>query len=320
MMPESGSGPNQILKGLEARSILAIPLGSGGPRSHGLKRLKAFLRIIRPINCLMTGSAVIIGAMIALTIPGPMGIIHRLPLGFSTGFLLTGASMAVNDYYDRHIDAINEPGRPIPSGLIRPWEALFLTAALSALGLLAAHSTSRECFAIALASLAISLLYSTRGKRTGLIGNLMVSACVAIPFIYGGFVAGRGLEPLLGLFASMAFLSNAGREVTKGIADAEGDGARGIRTVAVARGNRKAAELALAFFSLAAALSAIPPILGLVSAWYIPLAIAADLGFLRSSLRVLRNPARPEALRAKRSALLWMALGMAAFLAGSLIR
>ncbi|MEM2988729.1 MAG: geranylgeranylglycerol-phosphate geranylgeranyltransferase [Candidatus Bathyarchaeia archaeon] len=294
--------------------------GGGTDRSHGLERLKAFLRIIRPINCLMTGLAVLVGTLIALAIPGPEGVNHRLPLGFSTGFLLTGASMAVNDYYDRHIDAINEPDRPIPSGLVKPWEALALTVVLAALGLLAAHSTSPECFMIALASLAISLLYSTKGKRTGLIGNLMVSACVAIPFLYGGFVAGRGLEPLLVIFASMAFLSNAGREVTKGIADAEGDRARGIRTVAVAKGNRTAAELALALFSLAVALSAIPPFSGLVSAWYIPPVVVADLGFLRSSLRVLRNPSRPEALKAKGSALLWMALGMAAFLAGSLIR
>lgn len=296
-------------------------MGSGGrDGGHGLERLKAFLGIIRPINCLMTGSAVLIGALIALAGPWPEGVAHRLPLGFSTGFLLTGASMAVNDYYDRHIDAINEPGRPIPSGLIRPWEAIALAAALAALGLLAAHLTSPECLAIALASFAISLLYSTRGKRTGLIGNLMVSACVAIPFIYGGFAIGRGFDPLLGIFASMAFLSNAGREVVKGIADAEGDRARGIRTVAVAKGNRIAAELALALFASAVALSPIPPLLGLVSAWYAPPVIAADLGFLRSSIKVLRDPTRPEALRAKRSALLWMALGMAAFLAGSSLR
>lgn len=292
---------------------------AGGGR--GLERAKAFLRLIRPVNCLMTGAAVLIGALIALSCQGGRGdIAHRLLLGSSTGFLLTGASMAVNDYCDRHIDAINEPGRPIPSGLVRPGEALALAAALAALGLSAALATGPECLAIALASLAISLLYSTAGKRTGLPGNLLVSACVAIPFIYGGFAAGRGLGPSLGVFASMAFLSNAGREVTKGIADIEGDGARGVRTVAVARGGRAAAALALAFFALAVALSAIPPLLGLVSAWYLPPVIAADLGFLRSSLRVLRNPTRPEALGAKRSALAWMALGMIAFLAGSCLR
>ena len=38
--------------------------------------------------------------------------------GFGTGFMLTAAAMTINDYYDRTIDAINEPTRPIPSGLI----------------------------------------------------------------------------------------------------------------------------------------------------------------------------------------------------------
>lgn len=292
----------------------------GRERGRGPERLWAFLRLIRPINCLMMGFAVLVGASIALAGSKPEGMGPRLLLGFSTGFLLTGASMAINDYYDRDIDAINEPGRPIPSGLVKPREALVLTAALAALGLSAAHLTGPNCLAMALLSIAVSFSYSTKGKRTGLAGNLLVSACVAIPFIYGGFAAGRGLGPLLGIFASMAFLSNAGREVTKGIADVEGDRTRGVRTVAVARGGRAAAALASALFGMAVALSAIPPLLGLVSPWYIPPVAAADLGFLHSSLRLIRNPARDEALKAKNLALLWMALGMVAFLAGPSLR
>ena len=35
-----------------------------------------------------------------------------------TGPLVCAASQAVNDWYDRHVDAINEPNRPIPSGRI----------------------------------------------------------------------------------------------------------------------------------------------------------------------------------------------------------
>ena len=33
-----------------------------------------------------------------------------------SGPLLTGYTQTINDYYDREIDAINEPYRPIPSG------------------------------------------------------------------------------------------------------------------------------------------------------------------------------------------------------------
>ena len=33
-----------------------------------------------------------------------------------SGPLLTGYTQTINDYYDKDIDAINEPNRPIPSG------------------------------------------------------------------------------------------------------------------------------------------------------------------------------------------------------------
>ena len=36
-----------------------------------------------------------------------------------SGPLLTGYTQTINDYYDREIDAINEPNRPIPSGAAR---------------------------------------------------------------------------------------------------------------------------------------------------------------------------------------------------------
>lgn len=39
-----------------------------------------------------------------------------------SGPLLAGFTQTINDYYDREIDAINEPYRPIPSGAIPLWQ------------------------------------------------------------------------------------------------------------------------------------------------------------------------------------------------------
>ena len=65
----------------------------------------------------------------------------------------------------------------------------------------------------------------------------MVSANVAVPFIYGGFaVESTSMFPLL-IFALLAFLSSLGREVVKGIVDVPGDAAKGVRSIAVTRGN-----------------------------------------------------------------------------------
>src|SRR5271157_2405888 len=70
-------------------------------------------------------------------------------LGFSTGFTLAAASMVINDYYDRQIDAINEPNRPIPSGLIKPNYALWFASILTVVGFVTSYLTNIFCLATA---------------------------------------------------------------------------------------------------------------------------------------------------------------------------
>ncbi|MBS7624182.1 MAG: geranylgeranylglycerol-phosphate geranylgeranyltransferase [Candidatus Bathyarchaeia archaeon] len=280
------------------------------------RKLIGAIKIIRPVNCLMMGLAVLVGAFISV---GGFTVNHNainLALGFIAASTLTGASMAINDYYDREIDAINEPSRPIPSGLIKPMESIALATLLSLIGLISAALTNLMCLLLASLSWLISVLYSAVGKRTGLLGNFLVSACVSLPFIYGG-VALKGLiEPYTALFAALAFLANTGREITKGIVDVEGDRAKGIKTLALLYGSRRAAQSASAFFISAVLLSPIPLIFGLASIWFLPPLITTDIGFIYSSIRLLRSPTRENARKVKNTVLIWMAVGLIAFISG----
>ena len=283
-----------------------------------LARLSGFVRLIRPPNCLMMGFAVVVGAAVAVGgFPGEAAWL-RLSFGFLTGFSLLAASNALNDYWDREIDAINEPGRPIPSGIVRPGEALVLSAVLTVLGLALAWLTGPKCFITAILAASIADSYVTLGKKTGLPGNAMVSLCVAIPFIYGSLITAGGVEPLVAVFATMAFLANLGREVNKGIADIPGDSSKGIMTVAVRHGPKAAAILASACYLCAVGLSALPPLFSLVSWPYIPLVALADAGFIWASISIMRDHGRANARRVKNVVLLWMTTGMLAFLLGSL--
>ncbi|MBS7648868.1 UbiA family prenyltransferase, partial [Candidatus Bathyarchaeota archaeon] len=124
------------------------------------------IRIIRPINSLMMGFAVIVGAFLAAQGLISENDVANLVLGSITAITLTGASMAINDYYDRDIDAVNEPNRPIPSGLIKPWESIVVAAALTMIGLTSATLTNLLCLLIASFSWIVSVTYSTFGKRT----------------------------------------------------------------------------------------------------------------------------------------------------------
>ncbi|OGD53751.1 hypothetical protein A3K81_05755 [Candidatus Bathyarchaeota archaeon RBG_13_60_20] len=276
----------------------------------------ALLEITRPVNSLMVGLAIIVGAAVTGG-ASIMGDPWVLLLAFVTGSTLTGASMAVNDYFDRGVDAVNEPGRPIPSGRVTPAEALALTGLLSMVGLAASYLVSAQAIAIAGFSWVVMAAYSAWGKRTGFPGNLMVSTCIALPFIYGGVLTGRmGVSLYFGL---MAFLSNTGREVAKGIVDMEGDRGLGVKTVAVSRGSRVASRLAATFFLAAAATSVAPVFLGLVSLWYTPFVVVTDLGLIYGGYSLVKDPSRENSRRVKNRVLILMLVGLAGFAAGSLL-
>src|SRR4030067_363556 len=234
-----------------------------------MRRVIGYVRLMRPINCVMMGFAGFGGAVLANP-AFAVGDWLKIAYGFLTGFTLCAAAMVVNDYYDRAIDAVNEPSRPIPSGLVSSREALVLGFVLTVVGFVVAFLTSVLCLGVAAVSWVIVVAYVTVGKRTGLLGNFLVSACVATPFIYGsGAVLDWG--PLNGvLFASVGFPPNTGRKITKGIVDVKGDAAEGVKTLAVRYGERNAAVAATVFYVSAVALTPLPWVLGLVSFWFIP--------------------------------------------------
>jgi len=272
-----------------------------------------FAALIRVPNSALMGVAVLAGAAVA----GGFGALAASPakatLGFATAFLLTAASMVLNDLYDIDIDRVNAPHRPLPSGRVSAREARALFAALSAAGLAASLAISATCFLIALSSWVLSTAYNVRLKRTGLPGNAVVSYNVAVPLPFGAAVAGS-LSLKVALFFAMVFLSCIGREVAKGIADVEGDRMAGVRTVAVTMGPRAAAAVSSIAIAAAVALSPLPYALGLAGPAYLALVLTAAAVFAYSVALLLADPSRETALRAKSAMLAAMALGLAAFL------
>ena len=278
-------------------------------------KANGFLRLMRPLNCIVMSFAVLVGA----SLTGLNGLHwQNLVYGVVTAFTLTGAAMAVNDYYDFDIDKINEPKRPLPNGEVSKKEALALTGVLTAIGLVAALVISLYCLAFAFAAWVIMVTYTTVGKRSGFAGNLLVSACVAAPFLYGSLAAVNAVRYNILLFASMAFLSNTGREIAKGIVDIQGDSLHGIKTLAVRFGDRKAALAAAAFFVLAVCLSPLPLIFKLVSIWFVPFVLVTDVGLVWCSVSLLSNSSRENARQVKKLVLFLFVFGLLSFIFGTL--
>ena len=286
-----------------------------------MNKLGGFIRLIRPVNCIMMGFAVLVGAVLAAAPQFSTVNWLNILFGFLTGFTFCAAAMVINDYYDRKIDAINEPQRPIPSGLVKTREALAFMAALIVVGfvfavLVSPLSFGVLCFGVAAISLAITATYITVGKRSGLPGNFLVSICVAIPFIYGSVTAIGTVGLNVVLFASMAFLSNTGREITKGIVDVKGDSAEGVKTLAVRFGEKNAAIVAVAFYIFAVALTPITWVLGLVGIWFIPFVLVTDIGLVVCSALLLLDHSREKARKIKKVVLYLFLVGLLAYIFG----
>lgn len=275
-----------------------------------------YFEIMRPVNSVMLGVAIIIGALIT----GGTEILSdglSLVYAFLTGFTMSGAAMAINDYYDREIDAVNEPQRAIPSGRISPRAAVIFTVILSATALASSYMISTEALLIAAFAWVVMMAYSIWGKKTGFLGNLMVSFSVALPFMYGGVMTGSLAASLS--FSGIAFLANTGREITKGIVDVDGDKREGVRTIAVTSGEKNAARAASLFFLSAVIVSFYPVYGQLVSFWYIPFIAITDLGLIYSSYQVTRDPTRETSREVKTRILYLMLIGLIGFAAGSLL-
>jgi geranylgeranylglycerol-phosphate geranylgeranyltransferase len=261
----------------------------------------------------MMGFAVVVGEVIASSIIAATTAL----LGFMAGFLLLGSSMVLNDYFDREIDAINDPERPLPADHVKSSEAVTFAVLLASIGFLCASVTGIGTLVIAAMSMAIATAYNCRFKKSGLIGNGMVSVNVAVPFIYGGCAVGSWSWLLL-IFALLAFLSSLGREIVKGIVDITGDKAKGVKSVAVTKGSEYAAKQASTLFLLAVLLSGIPLLLRMVSLYYVPLVVICNMGFLLTCYSLMTNATPRNARRNKKYVLVWMTFGMLAFVVGSL--
>ena len=277
---------------------------------------KGMLDLFRPVNCVMIGFAVIVGAFVSKppTVPA-----LQLALGFFTGFFICAYSMVVNDIYDLEVDRVNRPDRPIPSGRVTVREASRLSLVMLAAGLVCAFlSLNPLAVAIAIAYALVSWLYNSRAKRTGLPGNLIVASSLAIPFIYGGAVAGGSIGgSLLLMMALTAFFSGVGREVVKSMADVEGDARRHVNSLARTHGLVFASAVGAIFFLLAVLSSWVPLLTGLANQVYTYGVIIPDVVFVYLAAAIVARHDPQSAYRVKRIALVGMTLGLLVFIGGA---
>jgi chlorophyll/bacteriochlorophyll a synthase len=165
------------------------------------------------------------------------------------GPLVCGTSQACNDWYDRYVDAINEPHRPIPSGRIPGSWGLYIALIWTAVSLLVAASIGIWVFYAAVVGLAIAWAYSAppfRLKMNGWWGNSAVGLCYeGLPWFTAAaaMLAARPPTEIL-VLALLYSIGAHGIMTLNDFKAVEGDKQMGIGSLPVKLGEANAARLA----------------------------------------------------------------------------
>jgi chlorophyll synthase len=223
-------------------------LGRSGKASRGLPEPSAVLELLKPVTWFAPMWAFGCGAVSA----GQPAAGHwgQIALGILlAGPLVCATSQAANDWYDREVDAINEPNRPIPSGRIPGRWGLWIALVWTALSLAVAYVLGWVVFAAAVLGLALAWIYSApplRLKQDGWWGNAACGfAYESLPWITGAAILAGGLPgwPILAV-ATLYGVGAHGIMTLNDFKSIEGDRALGVRSLPVQLGPKGAAKLA----------------------------------------------------------------------------
>ena len=231
------------------------------------------------------------------------------------GPLVCGTSQAVNDWFDRDVDAINEPQRPIPSGRVPgPWGFRFAVG-WTILSLVVAAILGPLILAAACVGMVMAWAYSAppvRLKQNGWYGNAAVGLCYeGLPWFTGAAVMLSALPgaPVI-VVAVLYSLGAHGIMTLNDFKALEGDRMTGIRSIPVQLGVKGAAVLACAVM-------AVPQVLVIaLLAWLgVPGFAAAVGGLLIAQFSLMKTFLASPVERAQ----WYSALGVTLYVTGMLV-
>lgn len=283
--------------------------------------MRAIWELTRGEHGLMYGAGVLIGILVG---GGNFGI--TAVLGFFTAFFIQAGTFALNDYCDLETDIANHRlDRPLVRGALTKELAFGIACIATALGILSSVVLTMlhgglTLFLVALLLAALGILYDIKIKELFAVGNLYIAFTMAVPFIYGGLIAGDIGEGLL-ILSFIALLAGLGREVMKDIADIEGDEIRDVRSIARVYGIEEAKKVVTASSSLAVGLSVVPFFLPSTPYYLNPIFIilvsGTDIIFAHTINELWKQHVNYEQLR--KETLVAIAIGLLAFICGAIL-
>jgi chlorophyll synthase len=252
----SNSPNSEAPSGGGARQLLGMKGASG---SQNIWKLR--LQLMKPVTWIPLIWGVICGAAASGRFQWTFqDNLASLACMVMSGPLLAGFTQTINDYYDRDIDAINEPYRPIPSGAIALWQVKVQIWLLLLAGLAAAWGLDRWAqhdrpilLLLALGGSFISFIYSApplKLKQNGWLGNYALGASyIALPWWAGQALFGELSWATAALTLAYS-LAGLGIAVVNDFKSVEGDKALGLQSLPVVFGVKKASWISAAMIDI----------------------------------------------------------------------
>lgn len=232
------------------------------------------------------------------------------------GPLVCGTSQAVNDWFDREVDAINEPDRPIPSGRVPGRWGLVVALGWTGLSLVLASLLGQWVLWATVAGLALAWAYSApplRLKRNGWWGNLAVGVSYeGLAWVTGAAVMLDGMMPGMGiwLLALLYSLGAHGIMTLNDFKSIEGDRRMNVASLPVQLGVQRAARFACLAMALPQCM-----VVALLVAWGRPAHALAVAGLL-----LLQAALMPRFLDQPRARAVWFSgFGVALYVSGMMV-
>jgi len=265
-----------------------------------------YLQLFRLGNCLMGIVGIFVSAFIAVGLNIGNYWENVLISCFVVTLFIAGGN-SINDYIDKDIDTISHPDRPIPSGRMKPEDALYVgTGTLLAACILSLLLKDPLSTIIVIVASVLMISYELLLKQRGFIGNVTIAVLTGMIFLLGGAIVGHIENSYV--VALLATLVSIGREITKDIEDVDGD--KGRSTLPMRVGKKNAGFIAAFFFVAGPALSLLPVLNNDLGYLYLTV-LVADAMFIYAALILFNNPHK-----AQKTAKFAMMIALVAFILG----
>ena len=267
-----------------------------------------FIALMKPRVMSLVVFTTVIGMMMAPTMPHPVLMVIAI-FAIAAG---AGASGAINQWYDRDIDAIMKrtQSRPLPAGKVDPDEALTFGVIISLLSVLVLWFAANVLAAALLAFTIFfyAVVYSVWLKRSTPQNIVIGGAAGAFPPAIGWLAAGGGLtiEPLI-LFA-IIFIWTPPHFWALALVKNEDYTKAGIPMMPVVAGARSTINQILAYSLVLAPFAVLPAVLGMASMVYGVVAAGLGAGFVFYAIRLKREASDANAMALFKYSILYLFL------------